>query len=196
MNHKSKFLAAALMAFATLAVSAAPSSARQDDIMSHIMGQPSLAWNVIGLRRPARARPAAEVPGGQAVRIEAKQSANQWDISAGMPVTGDIHAGDVLMLAVWARVETPPEGQTTARLPAVMIQQNAAPYSPVISGGVNLTSEWKLHFVTGTSPVDRPNGNAGVTIHLANANQTIDLGPAFVFNLGQGYDVSKLPANE
>lgn len=189
-----RFALAAVLAAGAL-LPALPAVA-QDDIMSHIVGQPSLAWNVYGASRPVRQRDAAEVPGGKAVRVEATRSANAWDIGAGMPVDGDIAAGDVLLVAVWARVETPPAGQQTTRIPAVMIQQSAAPYTPVITGAATLTSEWQLIFASGTAPEARPRGSAGITLHLGGATQTIDLGPAFVFNLGQGYDLTRLPRSE
>lgn len=189
-----RFALAAVLAAGAL-LPALPAMA-QDDIMSHIVGQPSLAWNVYGAARPVRQRDAAEVPGGKAVRVEATRSANAWDIGAGMPVDGDIHAGDVLLVAVWARVETPPAGQETARIPAVMIQQSAAPYSPVISGAATLTHDWQLIFASGTAPEDRPRGSAGITLHIGGATQVIDLGPAFVFNMGQGYDLTRLPRSE
>lgn len=189
-------LAAVLAAGALLPALPAMAQDGGDDIMSRIMGQPSLAWNVYGAARPVRQRDAAEVPGGKAVRIEATRGANAWDIGAGMPVEGDINAGDVLLVAVWARVETPPAGQTTTRIPAIMIQQSAAPYTPVISGAATLTSEWQLVFASGTAPEARPRGSAGITLHLGGANQVIDLGPAFVFNMGQGYDLTRLPRSE
>ena len=192
MNTR-KLWAAVACAGALVGLSAAPSSARQDDIMSHIMGQPSLAWSVYGLQRPVRARPAPEVPGGQAVRVEVSQArANPWDVGAGQPVQGDIAVGDVLLLAVWARAERVPEGQTAASIP-MMVTQTAAPYTPVMTGTASVTSEWTLHFVKGTATEARANGSAGVALHLGGATQTIDLGPAFVFNMGPGYDLSKLP---
>jgi hypothetical protein len=188
-----KLWAAVACAGALVGLSAAPSSARQDDIMSHIMGQPSLAWSVYGLQRPVRARPAPEVPGGQAVRVEISQArTNPWDVGAGQPVQGDIAVGDVLLLAVWARAERVPEGQTAASIP-MMVTQTAAPYTPVMTGTVSVTSEWTLHFVKGTATEARASGSAGVALHLGGAAQTIDLGPAFVFSMGQGYDLSKLP---
>jgi hypothetical protein len=196
MRIRNKLLAAAACAVALCAVSATPAAARQDDIMQHIMGQPSLAWSVYGLQRPVRARPAPEVPGGQAVRIEVGQArANPWDVGAGQPVQGDIHAGDVILLAVWARAEQLPDGQQSASLP-MMVTQTAAPYTPVITRNVPVSREWGMVFVKGVAAEDRLNGSAGVSVHLGGAGQTIDLGPAFVFNLGQGYDLSKLPGGE
>ena len=129
------------------------------------------------------------------MRIEASRRPNPWDIGANMPVQGDIRAGDVILLAVWARLERAPAGQQTVRLP-IMINQTAAPYTAVITGSPTVTSEWKLVFAKGVASEARPNGSAGVAVHLSGADQTIDLGPAFVFNLGQGYDLSSLPGSE
>ena len=190
-----RFILAGTAALAALPAGGAKAR-QEDDIMSHILGQPSLAWSVYGLRRPARARSAPEVPGGQAVRVQAPQTANPWDIGASLPVDGDINAGDVVLLAVWLRAETPPDGQTTVRLNSVGIQQSSAPYQPVITGAVTLTSEWKMLFVSGTAAEARPKGAANVNLQLGGSAQTVDLGPAFVFNLGHGYDQSRLPRNE
>ena len=100
-----------------------------------------------------------------------------------------INEGDVLMLNYFARAEEPAEGGSslTAR-----IQLAAAPYTSVLDMTSKISGEWKSYCGFRVASASIPASKGNVSIHLATANQVIDLGPVLVFNFGNGYDTKKL----
>ena len=129
----------------------------------------------------------ARVQGGKAVRIQvAAKGKNPWDASVTSPVTKAVKAGDALLLIFWARLEKGEDGAASAPLPFNAVQQSAEPWSPVINGPADLGPDWKLFEIQGKSDKDYAAGALNVTLQLATAKQTIDLGPVILLNLGQG----------
>jgi len=176
---KSKLL---LAAFCLLV---APSTviAQTDDIASKIVNDPS-APQIVGAKSSVRSD--AKVQGGKALRIVvAAKGANNWDAFASSPIKKPVKAGDNLVLAFWARLEKGDGGATTSTLPFSGVQVSSPPWTSVFNESVQIGPEWKLHQVKGKADKDYPAGTLGVSIHLANAKQTIDLGPVFVLDMGQ-----------
>jgi hypothetical protein len=172
--------------FVALCFIAAPSAvaaAQGDDIASKIINDPS-APQVIGAKSSVRSDSA--VQGGKALRIQvAAKGKNNWDAFASSPIQKPVKAGDKLLLAFWARLEKGEDGAATAILPFTGVQVSSPPYPSVFNEAVQVGRAWKLHQVKGTADKDYAAGSLGVSIHLANAKQTIDLGPVFVVNMGQ-----------
>ena len=54
---------------------------------------------------------------------------------------------------------------------------------------------WKRYFATGVSPKAFAAGKARIAIQLAGAKQVVEMGPAFLLDLGPGFDTTKLPHN-
>ena len=90
------------------------------------------------------------------------------------------------MLAFWARLAKADAGVATAQVPTAAIQITKPPYASVISAPATIGTEWKLHQVKGRADRDYAAGDLAVSIHLATARQTVDLGPVFVLDLGPG----------
>lgn len=138
---------------------------------------------------------AATVQGGQALRVDVTAAgANLWDAGAGSLTTKPIAQGDVLLLAVWARAERLPEGAATAKL-VLGLQQSTAPYAPMATAEIQAGTDWKLYFLQADAPQAYAAGAANATVQLAAASQTIELGPVFILDYGQGFDKSQLPTN-
>lgn len=188
-----RFLILPLLAALMLVTGAADDDST---LLSQLVNNPGVgSWQVSGLSQAPTPRPDESVQGGKALRvIVSSKGENEWDVSAGMAVGKPVKSGDTLLLAVWARAETPPKGSTTARLP-ILIQQNSAPYTPIAQSEVAVTGKWALYYVSATVTQDWGRGTLGIAVHLAGAKQTIDLGPAFLLDLGQNYDAAKLPQN-
>ena len=178
------FLAAAL-------ASAPPAAAQQqqaaDDIANRIISVPAPSrYRVDGVRTGARVRPDSRVQGGQALRVPVPGRAEQaWATSVAVPITQPVHRGDNLVLAFWARLESGENGATSTVLPYNAVQMAAAPYSALFSGPVTIDGTWKLHELRGRADRDYAADTLNVSIHLATARQTVDLGPVFVLNMGQ-----------
>ena len=95
-----------------------------------------------------------------------------------------VKAGDSLMFAFWVRLEKGEGGATTTTLPYNAVQLSSAPYTSLFVSPAEIGPEWKLVEVRGKADADHAAGTLKATIHLATGEQTVDLGPMFVVNLG------------
>lgn len=183
-----KTICAALVAGMALSMAHA-----EEDLMSKMINKETNGtWNI----QPDKPKPkhykvdeAAGVPGGYAFRVKARKGNNPWDVQASSPVAGAIQQGDVIMLMYYARAEQAAEGgsKLTAR-----IQLAGPPYSSVLDFTVPIDGNWKSYCAFRVANAAIAEKNSSVSIHLATAEQVIDLGPVLVFNFGQGYDQKKL----
>ena len=166
-------------AWLALAIAVASPGQAQGDAAPPLLNEPTAGWNVYGPGQTHKARKDGTVQGGSAMRVTIPaKPANPWDIGASVAISGPIAKGDKLILAFWVRLA---EGGTEgpADLGAA-IQQNSAPYAPIVAGRVMLSSDWKLVHVKGVAAEAYPAGKANVALTLGDTARTIDLGPAFV----------------
>ena len=173
-----------LLTFAVSLAVAAPAVAIQgDDIASKIINDPS-APQIVGAKSSVRKDD--KVQGGKALRIVVPaKGKNNWDAFANSSIQKPVKAGDNLVLAFWARLEKGEGGAASSTLPFAGVQVSSPPYPSLFTEAVLVGPEWKLHQVKGKADKDHAAGTLGVSIHMANAKQTIDLGPVFVLNMGQ-----------
>ncbi len=193
---KWKLLYIALAALALAIGAASPGLARQSsdgDILQKAINKPSATWGVYGAGQKNAPIKDKTVQGGGATKVEVQGAgANPWDVSASQPLTGNISKGDVLLVAFWAKAEAVDGGPASADIPAVRIQQSAAPYDAAMQGRIKVGGEWKMYTVPGRALIDIPAGEGAVGLHLGSAKQTVLLGALFVLNFGPDYDLRKL----
>ena len=177
-----------VLAALALAV-AAPAAAQEagDDLVDKIINLPPPAAHVVnGLAAKPKVRKDESVQGGKSLRIPVPgKGADPWSVSLSNPIEKPVKAGDMLVLAFWARLEKGPEGAASATIPYAGVQLNKEPYMAVMTEPVTVGSEWKLHEIRGKAERDYAAGELNVSLHLATAKQTIDVGPVFVLNMGQ-----------
>lgn len=164
----------------------------QDDaeLMSRLINKDTNgSWYFQPDKPKARHFKVPELPGGYAFRVKAHKAANPWDVQASSPIAGAIEEGDVVMLMYYARAEQPADGgsKLTAR-----IQINSPPWTSVLDTTSAITGGWQSYCAFRVSSASIPEKKGNVSIHLATAEQVIDLGPVLVFNFGKGYDQRKL----
>ncbi|MBA4000549.1 hypothetical protein [Brevundimonas sp.] len=194
---RTAWVAAAAAVVSIFASLASAQSAGEDDILDQVINSPPVqSWQVTGLRATPRPVRAQGVVGDQAIRVAVpRPGANPWDIAGRMTIAGEINRGDTILLAVWARTHTPPQGERFGVLPGIRVEQSTAPYTAIAQDSAVVPSEWTMVYASGVAQQDYPGGSTNVSVHLAGAAQTIELGPAFVLNLGQNYDAAQLPRN-
>jgi hypothetical protein len=183
MNGKRLAAAAAVLIATSSAAAAEP---RADDILNKVINlPPPTAWRIDGVRDKPPVRKDESVQGGQALRVHVSgKGSNPWAVSASNPIEKPVKAGDVLILAFWARLEKGENGATAVVLPSNQVQLAAPPYTPVFGGPVTIGPEWKMYELKGKADKDHAGGTLNVSLHLATGKQTIDLGPVFVLNMG------------
>lgn len=175
----------------------APFAASAQDLMSRSLNPPAAdQWGSFGDGESHKLIKDDGVRGGWAYQVSAsKPGQNPWAVQAGISTDRPVKSGDVILLAFWAKAVTPPAGAAAISAPAV-IQEAAAPYTPIGQATLSVTPDWKLYYVTGTAQKNYPPQGLGVSVQLASAAQTVDLGPVFLLDYGQGYDVAHLPVND
>jgi hypothetical protein len=169
-------------------------TANAQDMLSHlVLSASGDSWSIMN-GQPA-VRDDAEVKGGKATRVAVRKGANPWDVQATIPVPQPVAQGDILLVAYYVRVETPPEGSTTGVITQAGVQVAKAPYTALASEPSTPTGKWNVYYASGVVDVDHAKNTLVVVLHLAATNQTLDLGPIFLFNLGPNWDRSKIPHN-
>lgn len=118
------------------------------------------------------------IPGQSAVRIDIPTpgvDSHPWEISVGAVTTADIHKGDRVVAAFWARAELA-TGQLVARM-----QSNDAPYSGIAQADIVPTQTWQLFQLEGVAGQAYPAGHTGMTLSLNTKRQILDVGPVYIF---------------
>ena len=130
------------------------------------------------------------VPDGKALEVKSRKGKNPWDSGLSGPIAGEIKRGDTVIMSYWAKVV---KGE--GFISNAGIQLNSEPYTPLATESAKLSSEWEQFFVSATATRDYKSSEAGYSMQVAGAKQTLRIGPVFVFNLGQNVDITKLPRN-
>lgn len=134
----------------------------------------------------------ASAPGGHYIHVPVPQATeHSWDQGATVPLFGEIHKGDVLLLTVWLRN---PAESGTADIPVFGINDVKPPYTAVVQGKANVPARsWHPYYASGTAKEDIAAGKAVITMQLGNVTPGIDIGPVMALNLGPDADPAKLP---
>jgi hypothetical protein len=158
--------------------------AQEDDILKKTINNPNVAsYQIFGTVQTNSNIKDETVQGGNARRVViSKAGANPWDAAAQTPITGKITKGDEIISAVWLKASATEGG--AAGTVTLRLQQSGAPYTGLAQKTVTLSPEWKLYTVNAVAEDNYPKETANFAIQLAHAPQTIDIGPAFVLNMG------------
>ncbi|WP_017932271.1 glycoside hydrolase family 5 protein [Robiginitomaculum antarcticum] len=130
------------------------------------------------------------VPGSTAMEVKTVKSKNAWDSGASTAIAMPIKAGDVIVLSFYGK-----NIQGDGRIAQAGLQLNSEPYTAIMAEPVSLSDEWQQYYIAGTAPRDYKAGEAGYSLHLSGATQTLRLGPLFIMNLGLDADMSRIPRN-
>lgn len=191
-------LSVAFFALVLGLTAARAADAQGDDIMNKLVNAPSVkSWVASGLSQWPQLIADPAVQGGQALRVAIPaKGANPWSIAVDVSIVKPVKAGDVILAAFWARAEVPAEGQQTAIISGIRVQNVGAPYGAFAQDQADVTAKWAMYYASGVADKDYKPGTIKLTLQLGAAKQTIDLGPVFVLDFGPDYDKSKLPHNK
>jgi hypothetical protein len=183
----------ALTAAAATASAQTAAPAQHIDLSTKLINTPDSNWNVYGPDQTSRRIEKGGPQNYPAVEASiSKPSTNAWDDGAVAPIPKPIGAGDAILVAVYLREPALADGQTET-LPLVGATGASAPYPAIAGAPANVTNQWKMFFASGKTPQAFAANGAQVTVHLASAKHTIQLGPIRVYDLGPDFDLSRLP---
>jgi hypothetical protein len=167
-------------------LAATPAFAQSDDAAAQQMiNDPNPAFfKIWGVSPAPKSVKDESVQGERSVHVPTTGNGNPWDISVNVPITKPIHAGDRLQMMYYAKLEKPSAGETTASINA-QLQISAAPYTVVMGGPQQITSEWKLYTVDGRADKEYAVGTLNATFHLNTGKHVIAMGLVAIFDHGK-----------
>lgn len=172
---------------------AAPASTGLNDRM---INNPLAPWNAYGDHQKSVLLDHDGPKGYPATRVTVTaKGANAWDAGVGIPMPKPIAAGDVIYIAIYLRAPEAKDGEKVA-MPFLGITGATPPYAPIATDHAAITNQWAQYYAVGTATQAYPANGTQATVHLASDKQVIDIGPARVFDLGPGFDTSRLPHNQ
>ncbi len=143
---------------------------------------------------------APELAGGKATRaIMTKAGAQPWDDGVSSPGTAAVKKGDMIFVAAYLRATQPAPGTETGQVTAMGASLGQSPWTVVapLTGIPTLPKgQWKLVYAAGMAEADYPAGSINFGMQLGGSPQTLDIGPVYVLNLGQGVKAAALPKNQ
>jgi hypothetical protein len=162
-----------------------------------LISDPEASINTFGPDQTSQPVSAPGVTGGNAVRVTfSRRGADPWSDGAGLPLKGDIHKGDAVLVAVYLKAADNGGAGQACPIPSLGLQMASSPWSAIATSAVEVTdTAWKLFYASGVAAADYPAGAASLMLQIGSCNRTLDIGPAFVLDLGPGVELSKLPKN-
>jgi hypothetical protein len=158
-------------------------------------------WPAIGAGFKSRAFAEQGIPGGGAARefTIAKAGPQPFAVQAFIPLLGAVNAGETVTVGFWARSIEAKTGDGKGVL-GIRFQENVAPWPGFGEATVKLGPEWEWHEVSGIASTALSRKDGVVTLQLAGAKQTIQIGQTIVVkgaakiaDAGQGATVVALP---
>ncbi len=150
-------------------------------------------WKVNG--EPETKIVAAEpISGGKALSVVvARARDNPWDVSVTAPVNEGIAAGDTIFLAVQIRASAADNEAQSGVIAASKIEESGGSWKVVADTAAQVSDKWTTLYSAGVADRDYAAGETHITVHLAAARQTIEVGNAYAFNLGRDVNMATLP---
>lgn len=173
-----------------------PPAAAQGGLNDKLINNPLAPWNAYGPNQTSKLLDTEGPKGYPATRVTiTKKGANAWDAGVGVPLPKAITAGDVIYLAIYLRAPNLKDGETVT-MPFYGVGGPAPSYATIVTDHATITNQWAQYYAVGTANDSFAAGTTQATVHLAGEKQVIDVGPIRVFNLGKGFDTSRLPHNK
>jgi hypothetical protein len=138
------------------------------------------SWPLYGSGATSKKVPAKEVPGGQAVQFTLSAAGTSpHDIGLSIPLNETVNSGDTLIVAVLARTVSAATADGKGRL-GLRLQKNEAPYPGFGDATLPVGPNWGLYQLKTQARMDLEVGKSVVSVHLAGAQQVIEIGQVYV----------------
>lgn len=190
---RSSIFAAILIAACAGSAGAQTPGAAPFDLNGKLINSPDSNWTIYGPGQTSTRLETGGPKGYPAYQVNVTQKGkNAWDAGAVSVVPKPVHAGDVILVAVYLRA---PQlaANATEELPLVGATGAAPPYPAVAGAQAKVTNQWQVFFASGTATQEFPANGVQATVHLAGNKHVIELGPVKVYDFGPGFDLKRLP---
>lgn len=125
------------------------------------------------------------------LRVETdKGSTNTWNVQLVAPISGEIHAGDVLLGHFWLRCV---KSMTDEGYVGFVVEQSTPDFAKAAEMEISAAQDWREVFVPFRAERDFPNGSAHVCFRVGYDSQTIELGGVELLDYGNTLNVASLP---
>jgi len=159
-----------------------PQAVAQEDILKKAINNPSVsAFAIYGAKQTNSPIKDETVQGGEARRVVTEASPQPWEAAAQTAITGRIKQGDQIVAVVWLKSVS---AEGAAPKVTLRLQETAAPYTGLTQKDHVLKDTWEMYTTEVIAGQNYPKDSTAFVIQLAHARQTVDIGPAFVLNMG------------
>jgi len=140
---------------------------------------------------------APDVAGGKALRtVMTKAGGQSYDAGVSSAVTSAIKKGDVVFVAAYVRATELAPGAQAGLIAELGVHMSQSPWTAIATSSASVPKgQWKVVYASGVATADYAPGSVGFGLQLGGTQQTIDVGPVYVLNLGPGVDTAALPNN-
>ena len=114
----------------------------------------------------------------------------------GKKIPMEIKKGDVIFVAAMLRAAELAPGAQAGVIAELGVHLAGAPYTAIATSSASLPKgQWIFVYASGVAAADYAPGSVGFGLQLGSSQQTIDVGPVYVLDLGPGIDTAALPNN-
>ena len=136
-----------------------------------------------------------DIFGDKAMEVKVlKPKSQAYSIGLTTSTIAAIQRDDFLCLTFWARGIVDGFSDEPAVLDGVGVQQSKKPYTTLMRNRIPIVREWRQYSLNTVAHTGFDAGKASVFMHLGQQKQHIQIGPVFLFNLGQSRPAGKTPA--
>ncbi|MGB3722409.1 MAG: endo-1,4-beta-xylanase [Pacificimonas sp.] len=165
-------------------------------VAGRLMNAPVIAdWQVVGDPGAVSMVDASAVIGGKALSVTVRdRMPNAWDVAVEMPLTAAMRKGDTILMAYQVRAAGADNEAGSGLVSNGKVQQASAPYDLIADSSAPVGAEWTTLYASGRANRDYAAGETAISLQIGGTRQVLEIGHAYVLNLGQDIDPASLPA--
>lgn len=129
------------------------------------------------------------------LRTEKQPPGNYWDYKLAMPTVGDIQAGDICLLTMYARTISAADESGNAQF-EVVVEQNFNPWGKSLTVPFAVTNQWQRFFIPFQAKIDHPAGETEVNIRLGYRPQVLEVADLQLLNFKHSYALVDMPTTQ
>jgi endo-1,4-beta-xylanase len=140
---------------------------------------------------------ASDPIGGKAVSVVIPKAGDTgYAVTAAAPISAPISNGDTIFIAIRIRASSADNETQSGVISAIRVEEKGEPYTAIAESAAQVSDQWSWVYAAGAATQDYASGRAQISLHLASARQTIEIGNVYAFNLGPNVELASLPSRK